>query len=142
MVPVKFIHCFYLLLQNSGTLLGKPKPKRFLVKCNTLLLIFRFGRNIQQCTSEEQLFDDGQQTEQESPVPFPANLYFLGLVLEAAIGGMLLQQAKLIKKRICEERNVGNDDKATASWRVGRFHRYTHRTREDTPPSESVPLCW
>lgn len=67
------------------------------------------------------------------------NLYILGLVPEMGI--LLLQQAKLIRKRKCEESNVG-DDKATAPWRAGFFHRYTHRTREDTLPSESVPLCW
>lgn len=59
--------------------------------------------------------------------------YFLELVaLES------LQQAILKRKRICEE-SVG-DDKATAlaMW-AGFYHRYTHRTRDETPPSESVP---
>lgn len=62
--------------------------------------------------------------------------YFLELVFLVS-----LQQAKLRSKRICEDIEGGDGTATTvhAALAAEFYHRYTHRTRDETPPSESVP---
>lgn len=50
------------------------------------------------------------------------------------------KQANLNRKRICEESDDDDGGDVTTTWADdddGFYHRYTHRTREETPPSES-----